>query len=444
MPNGNLLRKCATSAALAVIAGAVMLLACDGGRDIDSTSAALNYKGDGGNTGNKPLSFTGYEVKDNSTVNLYLDKRIDTAQVVKDMFSVKLNGGGGTELVSSITSTPGDTNSGVNSANCTGIAKGTRVALTINGGLTADSSYHVVVSKFLTDDNGLSLGNYRPVNGDSPAIGKDLEFDFTAPSCSGGTCTWSGSLGNPTVAYSVDTSGVTNASREPAMLMIFDRPIASGSLSSFKAALNDATTPAYYRGTTPDSDHEVVNIESYPACSNDNGENTSSHNTTFFYPMSRQGSSATPYNLGAGIQYTLDVPSFTGVVGSVNPNSFTFTTMNGDLPGWLEGAPTVSIGTSSSGDLNVSWSATALDPNQVGSLTGYHVYVSDEFTSGSGDLGKKYGHYTYVDSTDNVTTSYTIPSLDCTKYYYVRIVPYNGYGPTGFSLPNATLAHPKC
>jgi hypothetical protein len=131
-----------------------------------------------------------------------------------------------------------------------------------------------------------------------------------------------------------------------------------------------------------------------------------------------------------------------GHVFSSGLGSISFTTTTSDIPGWLEGRPTVVAG-ASSGQLAVSWSPTTLDPAKVGPTTGYDVYYVSA-TSPTDTTNKWAGAYVVGCSTTGAppATSCTISGLNTALYYYVRVVPKNSVAGAGFSRSNVNAVRP--
>jgi hypothetical protein len=419
-----------------------MLLACDTGRHADSRAASstadLNYGGSGGGTGNKQFGFSGYEIVDSSHINLFFNHKADSGDVDDAMFSVKKSGG--SNLVTSVSTSAGNTcasgtapyccPSGINETNLT---TGTKVTLTLRSPyLEQDEVYTVRISTFLADNNSLTLGNYGPIlaaSGYEPATRDDWSFTLKAPDFGSSPYVWSGTPATPT--YSVwSTSSPGDMVRESNVVVVFDRPIDTSTLSTFLSNLDSG----YTRGGTAVKDIP----ETYAAVSN-NGGCTQYGNNTFVIPLTK-GGNTTAYNRSANYTYTLNVPQFTGVnSASVDPSSFSFTTMDGDIPGWLEGRPTAVTG-SGSGDVDVYWSATALDSGWVGATSGYHIcYSTSQYSGYSCDTANDWSGATPPTSGSPATIT-----LDCDTAYYIRVVPYNSLGPAGFSIASASVASGAC
>ena len=163
--------------------------------------------------------------------------------------------------------------------------------------------------------------------------------------------------------------------------------------------------------TTP-----LANAECYQPVAN-------SVNTAFIFPETLNTSNYAVYDRNASASsYTLTLPTFYDTAGVqcsyvTGEGSITFGTVSGDLPGFVDNTPVVTTG-SSTGYLNVSWSASSFLP----AATSYDVY----YTSGN----RLTGTYTVV---SNVTSPYTITGLNPNTLYYVRVVPKDSYGQVGYS-----------
>jgi hypothetical protein len=425
MPTGASLKR-ATLAALS--AGAVMLAVpflpgCGSSSETESAGPALselNYPGDGSGGGNKAVNLSGYEYVDSTHLNIYFNHQFTAlSEVDASMFVVKPDTGG-SDLVQSIIMTSG---TGYSGCSATNLNKGTKIAVTLSSAMSADTLYKVSINGTLTDDNGLTLGNYTNR--------KETSFVFRTPTSCGGdpvVCSWSNTT--PRVSHTLDVGAYVPY--EQNLVVIFDRPIDPSTLSTFLSSLS-----ANYKkeGTmvVQDSDnsttHDPVDYaESYTPHSNNSGV-TSNINTTFFFPEFVSSRYLPVYNRDSSgsYSYELTLPSFT----DKSAHTFTdlgtieFTTISSDLPGWLDDAPTTTAG---SGSLTVSWNATSLIAAYVGTTTGYDVY----YTAAS---NKWTGTYTLGCSTSGtpLPTSCTINGLTSSQPYWVRVVAKNGVGETGYS-----------
>jgi hypothetical protein len=411
----------------ALSAGAVMLSAGCGGSSESSTAnagpglAELNYPGDGSGGGNKAVNLSGYEYVDSTHINIYFNHQFTSlAEIDASMFVVKPDAGG-SNLVQSISWVSGTGYSGCSDTN---LNKGTKVAVTLGSAMSADTLYKVSINPTLTDDNGLTLGNYMNR--------QDTSFVFRTPTCSGDplVCSWSNTT--PEVSFTLDVEGSSYAAYEQNLVVIFDRPIDPSTLSTFLSALS-SNYEKDYETVVQDSNNStthdpVAGAESYTPHSNNTGA-TSFINTTFFFPEFVSSRYLPVYNRdpSGSYYYELTLPSFTDKSGNTfsNLGTINFTTISSDLPGWLDNTPTTTAG---SGSLTVSWSATSLDPTKIGTTTGYKVF----YTAAS---NKWTGAYTLGCTTSGtpLPTSCTISGLTSSQPYWVRVVGTNSVGETGYS-----------
>lgn len=379
---------------VSLLLGAVMLLAT-----FAPVAFALNY------SGNKPLNFNGYQYVNTTTLYVFFDKSMTTTgQYDASMFTVKQNGTSNYVTVNSISVIDGIGYSGCSDS---GLNKGTRVTLNLGSALSYDTLYDVTIKNTLADNNGITLGNYRYRN--------DFTFTFRTPQSDGHYSNTA-----PVVTY---TLGTSNVSYEDNLGVVFDRPMASGSISTFLSSLssnfyNNTKSATVVQDSTIDTS-AVSGAECYTPHANDAA-------TYFFFPETGNGNTTTSYNRDSSgsNSYTLTLPSFTDVDNHTtsNPGSITFSTVSGDLPGWLDNTPTVS--SPGAGQLTVSWTGTVITPTP----TSYDVYLWDSTSPGN----QYTGTYVYIDNT--TSTSYTISGLVSGRTYYARIVPKNSYGTVGFSL----------
>jgi len=371
---------------------------------------ALNY------SGNKSLNFNGYQYVDTTTVNVFFDKSMTTTgQYDVSMFTVKDHATSANVAVSSISVTDGTGYSGCSDS---GLNKGTRVTISLGSALSYDTLYDVTIKNTLADNNGITLGNYSYRN--------DFTFTFRTPQSDGHY-----SNTTPVVTY---TLGTSNVPYESNLGVIFDRPMASGSVSTFLSSLSsnfyNSTKSAMVVQDSSIDTNAVTGAECYTPHANDAA-------TYFYFPQNGNGSTTTSYNrdYSGSNSYTLTLPSFTDVDNHTtsNPGSRTFSTVSGDLPGWLDNTPSVSQGVSD-GTLDVTWNASLITPT----ASQFDVYYTD---------GNKYTGDYIQDIVDSVTGSgpysITITGLDNSKSYYVRIVPKNSYGSVGYSLSNANAVTPN-
>ncbi|CQR74690.1 hypothetical protein SOV_28050 [Sporomusa ovata DSM 2662] len=443
MFNG-LLKKSAKLVAALALGLAVSLVA------VPSTFA-LNRDGSTGVSGHKPLSFTGYQYVDSTHVVVNIDKQIDApkptfiaGEVDKSMFTIKNRT---TQLFTTISSLSylNDNTSGYSGNTgaddtCRGLAKGTRILLTLATPLTANTAYDLTMQSTLFANQ--SLNNFN--NTGDPNY-YDQTFTFRTPASGAGTATspyvWSNTT--PYVTFVVGGSPVsntndnrTNVSYESSLSVVFDRPILASTRDTFLANLSDN----YKRGGVKVV-QGVGNVSTagapagtethYPTSNNVNNANT-----VFYFPETNWGS-GTSYNTYSfnrknpgSYSYTLTLPSFTDASGhtftsflssrtNLATTGFSFSTVTADLPG--HGNQITVARTTTAGQLLVSWSAIE-DP----APTGVKVYATtgDKWTS----------YYTLKgQTTSNSVTSYTITGLTSGTLYWVRIAPYNSIGTIGFS-----------
>ncbi len=448
--------KRATLTALSL--GAIMLVAsflagCGGPMEspaaVESTSSALNYAGAGNGTGNKALNLSGYEYVDSTHININLNHQSSTnGEIDVRMFSVTPFPSGGSNRVSSISYVSGAF-SGIADVNLT---KGTRVTLTLSSALSANTLYQVWIKGTLADDNGLTIGNYTQKAG--------FYFILRTPVSCSGTCSWSN-----TTPYVIFELAANPVPYENDVVAIFDRPISTGTLSTFLANLSanykKAGTKVIQDPDNTTGHAAVAGGECYTPRSNSLGV-TTNVNTVFSFPEFLNGSKDSLNRLFAvynrtstgANSYTVTLPSFTDISGhtfsSFLPSSSrSFTTTAVDVPGWLDnGRPTVTAG-ASAGQLNVSWPASTLDPLKVGATTGYSVYYATA-TSPTDYTNKWDAPASYLSlgcSTSGTPppTSCTINSLNTALYYFVRVVPTNSLGLTGsagYSRSNVDAVRP--
>lgn len=416
---------------------------------VGSSAFALNYTGSGG-SGNKPVNFTGYEYVSTSEIDVFFNKAIkDTTGspvisqsyfIDKSLFSLKTHIGGSAVNPASI-AIDSASGSGIDSDTTdTGFQNGTRVKLYFSSALSADTLYDLTISGLLLDSNGISLGNYSK--------GQDLKFSLRTPVS--GT-TWSSTIA-PYVTFSVGAPGATsNVSWESNAILIFDRPISTGSLSGFLSTLSDSS---HFVNTTA-SAGVVANNEAFTADAND--KNALSN--TFFFPETKQGNAAATVKNRAQSSntYNLVIPSFTDYNGNtwtsftnsltnatVPSSTFSFTTNSTDYAGWENtGNPLVYLDTG----------MTAWTRDDATHIT---VYFPSNITGVITPVPASYDIYYAVDSGNNkyTTTAYTsaanvaytgaaslskqitVPGPLATKYW-IRVVPKNSDGTpiaSGFSV----------
>ncbi|SPF43467.1 conserved exported hypothetical protein [Candidatus Desulfosporosinus infrequens] len=381
---------------------------------------ALNQNGTNSpGTGNKPLDFNGYQYVDSSHVKLFFNKSLSSTQITAGQFSVIPDGGSG-NLVSSETLTTGTGYSGCSTTNLT---KGSTVTLALSSALSADTLYDVSINgTTLADGDGLTFNNYQTAN--------PFTFKLLTPESDGVTYDNTKSLN---VAYSLGTS---NVPYENSLVVVFDRPFSTNSttLSTFISNLSTNYTKG---GTTVVQDTNYSESKTTPKtgaeCYYPTSNNTNNVNNTFFFPETVNTDSYAVYNRDSSgsHSYTLTLPTFTDVNGNTftTPGSLSFSTVSGDLPGFLNNTPVVTTG-SSSGYLNVSWSASSFSA----AATSYDVYYIDSTLGGDMLTGS------YSGPINTTSTSKTITGLNSGDLYYVRVVPKNSYGKAGYSVAGSGTA----
>jgi hypothetical protein len=412
------------------------------------SSAALNYNGGGNGSGNKALNLSGYEYVDSTHIIIYFNHQSSTSgEIDASMFQVKPMQGS-TNYVSSVSAESGNSHSGTDAVNLT---KGTKVTVTLGTALSADTAYKVMINGTLANDNGLTIGNYTYREG--------FEFVMRTPvSCSGTpvTCSWSSAA--PVVKYEINSADAGGVPYENNLVIVFDRPLLASALPDFLDALSANFIKDYADPVVQDDDnttgHDPVDGgECYTPKSNNVATNAWGANTTFYFPMFLNGTKDSNNNAFAvynrddsgSHHYELTLPSFTDISNHTfsNPGTKEFDTLSADLPGWLDGRPTVTAG-ASQGLLDVSWSATTLDSNKIGPTTGYSVYYVTA-TSSTDTTNKWAGAYTSFGCSTSGSppaTSCTISGLSPSTYYYVRVIPTNSVGGAGFSRSNVNAVQP--
>lgn len=387
---------------------------------------ALNYNGTGGGSGNKSFNFNGYKF-DNAhrdQLLLYFDKSSSTANIVADQFAVEEDGGSGV-TISSRSLSSGTNYSGCSDANLT---QGTTVTLTFSANLDREKRYKVTMKAgTIANNNGLTLGNYNYRN--------DIVFYFCTPDADGNYTTAISSAKSFTFLPNI----TSNVPFEGNVVLVVDRPIYD--IAAFKTAMDTNFRKGSWQGTTVTKDdtidgNAVTGAECYTSHAN-------TAKTAVFFPETANTNNYTVYNLDTtgSRTYTLTVPSFNyklsndddaGSYSTTSAADYTFTTVAGDIAGWLDNTPTVANPTSST--IDVSWATSGITPN---TSISYDVYYSS--TGQWGDYTKLNitsisgtSPFTFVagDTDDN-----SRDTLDLTNNtYYFRIVPINSGGEAGFSL----------
>lgn len=378
---------------------------------LTSNVFALNQNGTGSpGTGNKPLDFNGYQYASTTSIKLFFDKSISSSQIATGDFTVVPHSGG-SNLVSNYALSTGTGYSGINSG--TNLDKGSTVTLTLST-LSYNTLYDVTVKgATLADGDGMTFANYRNRS--------NFTFTFLTPESDGVTYDNTKPLN---ITYSVGTS---NVPYENNLVVVFDRPFSTNSttLSNFISSLSSNYTKG---GTTVTQDTNYSRAKATPLSGAEcysPVSNSASGNNAFIFPETVNTDSYAIYNRDSSgsHSYTLTLPTFTDVNGHTfsNPGSITFSTVSGDLPGFLK-APTVTAD-ANPGQLDVTWSASSF----TGSATSYDVYYIDS-TTGDPLTGQ------YSVPINTTSTSYNITGLTSGDLYYVRIVPKNSYGEAGYSL----------
>ncbi|TWH51621.1 fibronectin type III domain-containing protein [Sporomusa sp. KB1] len=408
---------------------------------VGSSAFALNYSGTqtGSGSGNKPISFSGYQYVDSTHIAVFFDKQTGSPgeTITAELFDVIPHGSSG-DKVSSVSVSSGGTGGQYSGTTDTNLSKGTKATITTSS-LSADTLYDVVIHGVLEDQNGLSVGNYTKA--------KDLTFTFRTPNALGNYADH-----NPYVTFVVgDPDSTSGVPVESNTILIFDRPLASGSLSTYLSTLNSSSAGVGFKDTTGST--TVPGSQSHNAISNDYG----SVNTTFYFPMTKQGNSTTVYNRTAGHNYTLYLPSFTDTAShtyttftnskdnSTGITAFNFSTASTDYAGWENtGNPLVNLTATrdSTSQITVSWPV-----NQTYSITpapyGFNVYYID--ASNADGKYASIGSWTkangsVITNTLSSPMSYSITGLTSGHTYWVRVQPTNSGNtqPVGLSISTAS------
>lgn len=381
-----------------VLTTAILVLA------VASPAAALNANGSGGGgggggTGNKPLSFNGYKFNNTSrsTLYLYFDRTIDSAQLNVNQFKVKEHSSATTVAVTAKSLATGNGFSGCSDSQ---LDNGSTVTLTLASNLSYDTQYDITMSPTIAAENGITLGNY---NGH-----QDTTFVLKTPNSSGSY------TGTPTVTF------ITTTKWEANPVVVIDRPI-----TNVSTVLSNLSTNFTKGGTTVVQDSTINSTAVSGAETYTPHANTEAN--TLFFPLTGKGNTNIAYNLAqSSNSYTITMPNFTDVSSNSysSAGSASFTTVANDIAGWIGSAPTVS-GNGNPGELDITWSAGSIAPV----ATQFNVYIStDEFKLAS--------NWALADASGTVSGSYsyTASGLSSNQLYYVRIVPKNGSGDAGLTI----------
>ncbi|MDF9409601.1 fibronectin type III domain-containing protein [Pelotomaculum isophthalicicum JI] len=310
-----------------------------------------------------------------------------------------------------------NTGSGYSGVSDSNLNKGTTVTMTFDDALSADELYDVTIkAATVADDDLLTLGNYRNRS--------DFTFTFRTP-ISGDT-TFSNTV--PVITSTVLPS---NVAYESDFGIIFDRPVCSISAATLLSLTDPNSLVANYKkgGTTVVYD-SVIDAGAVPGAENYKPfANTA--NTYFFFPeaSSIDDDNTITYwrdNSTGTHSYALDIPPVTDISG----NSFThaqlgtisFSSLNNDLPAWLDKRPTVDTPTSTT--LTVHWNASGITNSSA--IEAYDVYYSTNQWTGfmkiniSDITGTAPFSFVAGDTMDN--SAYELSP--CTTYYF-RVVPKN-------------------
>ncbi len=414
MLKSKLFKKCGRIAATMLVA--IMLIA-----SFVPGAFALNYNGDGSGSGNKPINFNGYEYVDSTNLKIFFSKQSSTTDEINStQFTVTKVSDSSTPSFSYAESS-GTNKSGVSDLS---LNKGCTVTLTFDSALSADALYLVTIkAATLADDNLITLGNYRNRN--------DLKFYFRTP-VSGTTWSDTNAL---VVSYSFDLDptdasySASNVPPEPNLAVIFDRPLASGSVTSFLESLSDNFTRGgneVVQDTVIDT-NSVTGAECYYPYAN-------TARNTFFFPETVQGNTYTCYNRAYDnvnhtvYNYSLTLPSSfnDGTTNwdttSWSNKTFTFGSLGYDVVGWLDNRPAASYDEDEE-IVTVTWNQSAITPV----ATQFDVY----YTKGN----KFSGTYSQViNPTISGTYTATFAPPAGTGDYYVRVVPKDANTSAGYSV----------
>lgn len=387
---------------------------------------ALNYNGGGGGTGNKPIDFNGYELVDRDTLKIFFNKSATkSAEFDKEQFSIKRVSD---ESVVNVTSMAESTGSGCSD---TKLTQGTTEELTLASQLDYDTLYKVTIdAPTVADDNYLTLGNYRDR--------QDFTFYIRTPDSSGVYSTTYA----PKAVYTLDKNqsdssfSETDVAYEHNLGVVFDRPMYNDAttISSFLSSLSSNYTMTsngsgtVVQDSTIDNNTPVAGGQCYTPHAND-------AHTFFFFPQTVNTSNYAVYNRFSTSDvvygYRLTLPNFVQSSTKTWTSSdadyaavdqFDFSSLDADLPAWLDNRPTVGSATSST--LTVSWSVTGI--TNCATTSGYDVYRSTN----------EWKNFAKINTSLVTGTSYVAEGLASGTKYYFRIVPVNStsYLEAGFSV----------
>lgn len=400
-------KKFGKMAAITVIA--VMLFA-----SFTTGAFALNYSGSGGGTGNKAFNFQGYEYNaGDDELYLYFDKQLNaiTPQIVAEHFSVvNLSTSSSVNFTFDV-----DWGTGYSGCSDTNLDRGTTVTLAFTTPLDEDTLYEVtMIASTMASNSGMTLGNYNYRN--------DITFIFRTPDEYGA---YSG-----TPVFSFLPNITTDVPQEGNVAFAVDRPVIS-SIDDFKDDLNDNFKKGQdivVKDYTIDS-NPVTEAESYDARANDAG-------TFFFFPLTGAGNNTICYNLAPDSTYSITVPDFNYSGGSyTGAATYSFTTVENDIPAWINNTPIVDNATSST--LDVTWSDSTIPDGTTPAATEYDVYYSESEWAGFEKLNidpisAGSSPYTFIAGDTGDNSEY---ELVPETMYYFRIVPLDDNGQeAGFSL----------
>lgn len=347
-------------------------------------------------TSNKAFNYCGYQVVDNDTLYIYLDKSCpDSGNIpVEEQFKIKPTSG--SDLAFDLSSY--QTGTGMSGVSATNLDSGTRIQLDLDGvTFQNDTEYEVTISNTLIAKNGCNIGSYFKA--------KDEKFKFRY------------NENNSTIVVTprLETSS-TDIPWEPNFGFTIDRSVLAATASNIISGMDlqkwsGSQWDSVIKDSTVDSS-AVTGAECYTAVGND-------ARNYFFFPMTGGGKTTISYNLlSADTQYKLIIPSFTDNGDSYAGSNIVFTTTEGDIPGKLVDAPAVD----DIGDflVSVSWSASGDSP----AAATYKVYYSDN----------QYDEFDCCGSTDDDSTELEIDLSEeglSSGNYYFRVTPLNSYGEEG-------------
>jgi len=394
-----------TRKSIKLLWAAVLLIALVAGT---TPAAALNFNGGGtgSGSGNKALNLNGYKFTNASrtTLYLYFDKTLDSAQLDVSQFKVKEHSSATTVSVSSLSLATGTGQSGCSDSQ---LDNGSTVTLTLASSLSYDTQYDITLSPTIAANNAITLGNYHDH--------QDLVFVLKTPNSSGAY------TGTPTVTFLTSTAWESNP------VVVLDRPA-----TGISTLLSNLSTNFKKSGTTVTQDSTidgtaVSGAESYTPHANNEGN-------TLFFPLTAKGSTNIAYNLAqSSNSYTLTVPNFTDVSGNSysSGGSASFTTVSSDVVGWTDSVPSASYD-DLTGTLTITWSNNS-NTSVTPAPGNYNIYYSASKFGLNGDwtlLGSQSGSSPFT---------YTQSSLLPSGTIYFRVVPKDGSGnQVGYSLPTTT------